>query len=353
MSPRPRVGQPANWQGPWVADAKLRRRSRRSSGVLARETNLPSVEDPDVRVLAVEDDPASRELIVELLGSVAEVTTVPSGEAALEELRRGGYAVVLLDVGLPGIDGFETARLMKKDAATRHTPVIFLTGQIGEQQVRRGYALGAADYLLKPFDPEILRAKVKVFVDLERLRRKTEALSHRVLHDQLTGLPNRTLFYDRLEQALSRLLRAPGLVAVLFLDLNGFKSINDEVGHHAGDRLLIEFAASLQQSIRVSDTAARFGGDEFLVLLEGLSDRHEVEQLTGRIARALDTRCRIGSREVRVSAAAGIAISDDPHADPSALVRAADESMLRHKMSRPVPEDSRRRPVQEAPPVSR
>jgi diguanylate cyclase (GGDEF)-like protein len=286
---------------------------------------------PAVRVLAVDDEIGSLELIRAVLGSLAEVTVVQSGEAALEELKDGGYAVVLLDVGLPGIDGFETARLMKERAPTRHTPVIFLTGEIGDEQVRRGYELGAADYLLKPFDPEILRVKVKVFVDLAELRREAEVLSHRVLHDQLTGLPNRALFIDRLEHALTRLSRKPGLVAVLFLDLDGFKSINDGVGHDAGDRLLMEVAARLQRSIRSSDTAARFAGDEFLVLLEGLDDEQEIERLTTRITQALGTPYRIESDEVHLSAAIGVAVTDDPNADPASLVHTADESMLHVK----------------------
>jgi diguanylate cyclase (GGDEF)-like protein len=282
-------------------------------------------------VLAVDDDVASLELIAAVLGSLAEVTTVQSGESALEELERGGYAVVLLDVAMPGIDGFETARLMRERPSARHTPVIFLTGQIGDEQVRRGYELGAADYLLKPFDPEILRAKVKVFVELARLRSEAEALSYRVLHDQLTGLPNRTLFFDRLEHALARLSRQSGVVAVLFLDLDGFKSINDRLGHDAGDRLLIEFAARLRGSLRSTDTAARFGGDEFLVLVEGLDDEREIERVGARISRALAPPYRIGTEDARVSAAIGVTVTDDPNADPAALIHTADESMLRSK----------------------
>ena len=302
--------------------------------MVAGHSDSPPLSPPAVRVLAVDDEASSLELIRAVLGSLAKVTTVQSGEAALEELKKGGYAVVLLDVGLTGIDGFETARLMKEMPATRRTPVIFLTGQIGDEQVRRGYELGAADYLLKPFDPEILRAKVKVFVDLAELRREAEVLSHRVLHDPLTGLPNRALFMDRLEHALARLSRKPGSIAVLFLDLDGFKSINDGLGHDAGDRLLIEVAARIQLSIRSSDTAARFAGDEFLVLLEGLNDEREVERLTTRISGALGVPYRIGSDEVHVSAAVGVAVTDDPDSDPASLIHTADEAMLHVKTVR-------------------
>jgi diguanylate cyclase (GGDEF)-like protein len=304
-----------------------------------------------VRVLAVDDDDASLELIEAVLGSLATVTTVQSGESALKELERGGYAVVLLDIGLPGIDGFETARLMKEQQSTRHTPVIFLTGQIGDEQVRRGYALGAADYLLKPFDPEILRAKVKVFVDLAQLRGEAESLSHRVLHDQLTGLPNRTLFLDRLGQALARLSRQPGLVGVLFLDLDGFKSVNDRLGHAAGDRLLIEVAARLRASTRSTDTAARFAGDEFLVLVEGLNDKREIERLAARTGHALATPpiASDGAR-TQLRAAIGVAVTDDPHADPTALIHAADESMLQIKVRQT--RDRSDFPIREVPPVA-
>jgi diguanylate cyclase (GGDEF)-like protein len=290
-------------------------------------------DQPPVRVLAVDDDPLILEMIRAVLEPLVEVTTVDSGERALGALQAREYAVVLLDVGLPGIDGFEVVRRMKQLPAIEHTPVIFLTAQIGDEQVRKGYALGAADYLLKPFDPQILRSKVQVFADLARLRLETRVLSHRTLHDQLTGLPNRALFLDRLEHALARISRHDALVAVLFLDLDGFKAVNDRLGHDAGDRLLVEIADRLQTSVRVTDTGARFGGDEFLVLLEDIRDSSEVEELVGRIRTALAEPLDVDDMQTHVSAAVGVAMTGDPSMEPADLIRAADEAMLREKLA--------------------
>jgi diguanylate cyclase (GGDEF)-like protein len=284
-----------------------------------------------IRVLAVDDDARSLEMIEAVLGPSIEVVTAESGEAALDALAAGRYAAILLDVGLPGIDGFETARRIKDQPASRHIPIIFLTGQIGDEQVRRGYALGAADYLLKPFDPDILRAKVQVFVDLARLRIETDILSHRTLHDELTGLPNRSLFRDRLAHALRRIAREPGLVAVLFLDLDGFKSVNDRLGHDAGDELLVEAASRLQAAVRATDTSARFGGDEFLILLEDIHGPEEAQQLADRVRAALARPCAVAGETTQLSAAVGVATTDDPAVEPEDVIHAADEAMLREK----------------------
>jgi diguanylate cyclase (GGDEF)-like protein len=282
------------------------------------------------RVLAVDDDTGLLAMIVAALEPIADVETATSGEQALELVAREDFACVLLDVGLPGVDGFETARQIAK-LTGRRVPVIFLSGHIGDREIRRGYEVGAVDYLLKPFEPEILSAKVSVFVDLARLRVEAEVLSHRSLHDGLTGLPNRTLFLDRAEVALARVAREPGLVAVLFLDLDGFKEVNDRLGHEAGDRLLVEVAARLQSSIRATDTAARFGGDEFLVLCEDLHEDDQVEQLAERLRRLLAEPYVMEDGVVRVTAAIGSAATDDPSMRPEALIRAADEAMLRAK----------------------
>jgi diguanylate cyclase (GGDEF)-like protein len=284
-------------------------------------------------ILVVEDDLGSVAMLEAVLAPIADVTAVASGEAALEAAAVSEFAAVLLDIGLPTIDGFETARRLRARAATRHVPIIFLTGQIGDEQVRRGYELGAADYLLKPFDPRILAAKVQVFVDLARLRQETAVLTHRSLHDSLTGLPNRTLFLDRLEHALTRLAREPALVGVVFVDLDGFKAINDRLGHRAGDRLLIEVAARLQANIRATDTAARFAGDEFLLLVEDLHELHEIEFLVARLEAVLrEPYAAAGAEEI--SATAGLAVTDDPEAVAEELIARADERMLARKAAR-------------------
>jgi diguanylate cyclase (GGDEF)-like protein len=287
----------------------------------------------DLRVLVVDDEPLGLAAIEAVLAPLADVETALSGPAALEALARDEFACVLLDVNMPGMDGFETARLIKQRPGSRHVPIIFLTGRLGEEEVRRGYALGAVDYLLKPFEPEILQAKVAVFVDLARLRREAQILGHRLLHDPLTGLPNRTLFLDRLELALARIAREPAHVAVLFLDLDGFKNVNDSRGHHVGDLLLVEVAARLRHAIRTSDTAARFGGDEFLVLCEHLPEMDEAEQLAGRVRESLAEPYALEGADVHVTASVGVAATDDPSVAPEELIRLADEAMLREKSS--------------------
>jgi diguanylate cyclase len=283
-----------------------------------------------VGILAVDDDPGSLAMVEATLAPVADVTAVLSGEAALEAASARDFAAILLDVAMPRMDGFETARRLRARPSTRHVPIIFLTGQIGEEQVRRGYELGAADYLLKPFDPQILAAKVQVFVDLARLRMETAILTHRSLHDSLTGLPNRTLFLDRLEQALARLARNPALLGVVFFDLDGFKTINDRLGHSAGDQLLVEVAGRLQANIRATDTAARFAGDEFLLLVENMHEQDEIESFVARVETALGEPYTAAGGE-HVAATAGLALTDHPETTAEELIARADQRMLSRK----------------------
>jgi diguanylate cyclase (GGDEF)-like protein len=167
---------------------------------------------------------------------------------------------------------------------------------------------------------------VDVFVDLFRLRRQAEVLTHRALHDPLTGLPNRTLLLDRLEMALARVDRSGKQVAVLFIDLDGFKQVNDTLGHHAGDELLSDTAVCLQQAIRASDTAARFGGDEFVVLCDGVSGRAEAEAVANRIVSTLEHR-----KGRPVYASIGIALAERPDTEAEELIREADAEMLATK----------------------
>jgi diguanylate cyclase (GGDEF)-like protein/PAS domain S-box-containing protein len=167
--------------------------------------------------------------------------------------------------------------------------------------------------------------------ELTALKRAERALEHQALHDPVTGLANRVLLMDRLTRALSLLERQPGQVAVLFVDLDHFKEINDSLGHDAGDRILIEVARRLARVSRRIDTVARFGGDEFVVLCDKLHAEDDVRMIAGRIVRALFEPFDDHGRELNISGSVGIAVTADPLAEPSDLVRDADAAMYQAK----------------------
>jgi diguanylate cyclase (GGDEF)-like protein len=291
------------------------------------------VRNEPANILLVDDRPENLmalEAILEPLGH--RLISVTSGPKALRELLHTEFALILLDVNMPGLDGFATADYIKQRPRTAHVPIIFLTAYSAEStQMSRAYAAGAVDYLFKPFDPIVLRAKVAVFLDLYHLRRRAEQLAHRALHDPLTGLPNRTLVLDRLEQALAGLARSPGSVGVLFIDLDRFKEVNDTLGHDAGDQLLVETAERIRDVLRPTDTLARFGGDEFVILCEGLGGPEQGAVIANRIREAVAAPFVLGGQRTTVSASIGIALADGPEQNPAALLRAADIDMYRAK----------------------
>jgi diguanylate cyclase (GGDEF)-like protein/PAS domain S-box-containing protein len=156
-------------------------------------------------------------------------------------------------------------------------------------------------------------------------------LERQALHDPLTKLPNRLLLMDRARQALARLHRTHGLVALLFVDLDRFKAVNDSLGHALGDRLLVAVAERLQTTMRDSDTIARLGGDEFVILAEDLQSDAEAVSVAERLLHALEEPFLVGSAEVSMLASVGVSVSHDPEADPETLLREADVAMYRAK----------------------
>jgi diguanylate cyclase (GGDEF)-like protein len=284
-----------------------------------------------VELLAVDDSATSLEAIRAVVEPLdAELTTAASGEEALRHLlHEPDIAAILLDIGLPGMDGFETAAAIRRRMKTRYVPIIFVTGQDTPERSLEAYSAGAVDYIVKPFDAAVLRSKLAVFIDLHRLRKHTAALTHRALHDVLTGLPNRELFQDRLEQALARARRRTVPLAVLFVDLDGFKQVNDVHGHKAGDDVLVEAGERLRALVRTADTVSRYGGDEFTVLAEDVGDVEAAQHLGERIA---DELSRPYPGGLQLGASVGVAFTANPAAtSPDGLIRRADHAMYRSK----------------------
>ncbi len=294
--------------------------------------------DPRASILLVDDRKENLVALGEILQPLGQnLVLARSGDEALKRLLGGDFACILLDVQMPGLDGFATAAHIKQREKSRHIPIIFLTAISREpHQALKGYSAGAVDYLSKPFDPWILRSKVAVFVDLYLERKRAQvaerALLHQAFHDTLTGLPNRALLADRLGQALARRERRCLEAAVLFLDIDRLKWVNDSLGHAAGDQLLVDVARRLESVLRPGDTVARFGGDEFVVLCEELSAAGEAVTVAERLRDALASPFHVRGREIGLTASIGIALaSTSSHDTPDALLRDADAAMYRAK----------------------
>ncbi|MFA4915874.1 MAG: diguanylate cyclase [Syntrophales bacterium] len=206
-----------------------------------------------------------------LNGKGHEVFTADSGELGLEIALRDHPDLILLDLILPGIDGYEVCHRLKTTAQVQDIPVIMLTSKAEPADKIKGLELGAVDYVTKPFDAGELIARVEthlrmkeLYEDLQEKNRQLQELADR---DGLTNLFNHRVFHEFLNREISRAKRYGGIISCIILDLDYFKKINDTYGHQVGDVVLKETAEILQKGIRDSDLAARYGGEEFAIVL--------------------------------------------------------------------------------------
>ena len=281
--------------------------------------------DP-VRILVVEDNQRYAHLIERMLGDdfrAEHAATLGDAVSALQ--NRGGFSCILLDLLLPGTDRLDAVDAVR--ALAPDCPVIVLTGMEDGELALDAMKAGVQDYLYKgDVEPDSLRRSL-----MYAMERKRAQLAHEALHDPLTSLPNRTLFRDRCLQALAGIGRTTSAIGVLFVDLDGFKQVNDSMGHAAGDHLLVEAAERIRHSLRGGDTVSRFGGDEFTVLAATLDHRQDALELAQRVSRSLGEPFHIGEREVVLTCSIGVSFTFDRAADPDVLIHEADIAMYRAK----------------------
>ncbi|MEO7105722.1 MAG: diguanylate cyclase, partial [Rhodoferax sp.] len=220
------------------------------------ESKLPTL-------LVVDDQPLNNQILVHIFGTDHTVLTATSGAQALAVCADQLPDLILLDVMMPDMDGHEVCRRLKDDPRTRDIPIIFITVQSDPDEEAAGLQLGAVDFIPRPVNAAVVRARVQTHLKLHKALHTVWELA---FHDALTGLPNRRLLNDRLGQAMANSQRSAHYGAVMFLDLDNFKPLNDVHGHEVGDVLLAEVASRFRRCLREVDTVARFGGDEFVVL---------------------------------------------------------------------------------------
>jgi diguanylate cyclase (GGDEF)-like protein len=359
-------------------------------------TSTPASSEPAraQRILMIDDTPANLAVVADQLRQAGyRIAVAQDGEEGISRAERIEPDLILLDVMMPGIDGFETCRRLKAADKTRAIPVIFMTA-LGEIQDKvAGFAAGGVDYLTKPLQIEDLMARIGTHLALsaahklvmlqnlkllqaeqalqainktleERVQARTAELQqinksldaeivghqiaerrirHMAHHDALTGLPNRLLLVDRLKQAVAQARRQNERVGLLFIDLDYFKGVNDSLGHQIGDGLLQQVASRLLQCVREADSVARLGGDEFVICLPALTDSNEAALVAGKALAALNTPFSVDNHDLHISGSIGISLfpedgggdgdGDGDGDDVTSLMRAADAAMYHAKQN--------------------
>jgi len=284
------------------------------------------------RILIVDDAMTNIVSLEELLRSDYEVLYATGSEQGLEMCRTLQPDLVLLDVVMPGIDGFEVCARLKRDPDTRDIPVVFVTARSDIADETRGLDAGAIDFITKPFSPPIVRARVRNHLELARQR---DLLSMHAFVDGLTGVANRRKFEEALDAEWRRCARQDTPLGLIMADVDLFKLYNDNYGHPAGDACLKSVADALAQNLnRGGDLIARYGGEEFVCLLPE-TDLEGVKATAARLVTAVNELAiphfkSSVARNVTVSLGGTAAI---PHPDFAApdLVRSADDLLFRAK----------------------
>ena len=280
-------------------------------------------------VLVVDDcQDVHRLLRARLRQEDVELVPATSGAEGLTLAKSRQPAVVLLDLDMPAMDGFEVLRVLKNDPATVHIPVIVLSGLHSPQDKVTAFDLGAIDYITKPFELTELRVRVRSALRLHQL---VQMLATKAQIDGLTGLWNRAFFERRWAEEHARFARHAHPLSVAFIDVDHFKSVNDTYGHPAGDAVLVGLASTLQRECRSNDVVCRYGGEEFVVIMPDTTPS-DAAQVLERIRAVLAETSWSRHPERRVTFSAGVAgASGGAMVTPEQWVELADKNLYAAK----------------------
>ncbi|MDO8251345.1 MAG: diguanylate cyclase [Rhodoferax sp.] len=298
---------------------------------------VTTVDILNASILIVDDQAVNVRLLEQMLREAGygrlTSTTDPYAVCALH--RANHYDLILLDLQMPGMDGFQVMQGLNEIEIGGYVPTLVISAQPGHKL--RALASGAKDFISKPFDLVEVKTRIHNMLEVRLLYKELERYSHAqeslALHDALTGLPNRRLLVDRLSLAIAHARRCKCTMAVMYLDLDGFKQINDTLGHDAGDALLSMVAARLVATVRQEDTVARLGGDEFVIALSGLSHGDGVAELVPKVIQAVSQPYTIQGRSVNMTTSVGVSVYPTHGEDVETLMKSADLALYEAKRS--------------------
>ena len=286
-------------------------------------------------ILIVDDRESNIQLLEQLLREAGyrRVSSTMNSREVCGLHKRNRYDLILLDLQMPGMDGFEIMKVLRSDDSESYLPIIALTAQPSHKL--RALQSGAKDFISKPFDLVEVKTRIYNMLEVRLLYKKLENcnqwLEQKTLHDAATGLPNRRLFDERLTHAIALSKRHDWTLAVMFLDLDRFKNINDTHGHAAGDAVLKEVAKRLLQHARDEDTVCRNGGDEFLCLLMNPQGTANIERIAHALSKSIAKPIDMGDARSVITASIGVAVYPEDGITGDELISHADMAMYRAK----------------------
>ena len=297
---------------------------------------MPSQDDIlKARILIVDDQEANVKLLEQTLSGAgySSITWTMNPQTVCALHLEHHFDLILLDLEMPGMDGFQVMEALQEIESDGYLPVLAVTAEPGHKL--RALKSGAKDFVSKPIDLIEVLMRVRNMVEVrllhEKARNYSKALEALALNDPLTGLANRRLLSDRMSMALIHARRNQSAMAVLYLDLDGFKEINDTLGHGAGDLVLKEVAERLKDTVREEDTVARMGGDEFLIALWHVTGADYATSVAKRAVKALSRPYSIEGNSVKITASAGFSIYPDHGEDADTLIESADLALYEAK----------------------
>ena len=321
------------------------------------------------KILIVDDVPENLRLLSTTLSQQGyKIRCAKNGAMALMGAQNDLPNLILLDINMPDLNGYEVCKQLKADPLTRSIPIIFLSAQDDIQDKVKAFSIGGADFIGKPFQVEevlvrvrnqlaVQEANLKVRILNERLEQRVkertyevesanrilkeeilqrnkleQRLRHDALHDSLTGLANRSSLMQEIEQCLDNAIDNPAQrFAILFIDLDRFKIINDSLGHLAGDELLIACAQRLEKCVGEKTTLARLGGDEFTILLHTVNDIEDAVAVATRVLKEFSIPFYLGSRSIMITVSIGIVMGNSEYRQEIDLLRDADTALYKAK----------------------
>jgi diguanylate cyclase (GGDEF)-like protein len=287
------------------------------------------------RILIVDDHQADVQLLEQMLrgAGYARVTSTADPRAVCALHRDNHYDLILLDLQMPGMDGFEVMEALTAIETDGYLSVLAVTAQPAHKL--RALQAGAKDFVSKPFELAEVLMRVHNLLEVrllhESARNHAQMLESLALHDQLTGLANRRLLADRMSMAVAHARRYKSTMALVYLDLDGFKETNDTLGHGAGDMLLKMVAQRLVRTVREEDTVGRTGGDEFILVLSHISGPSHADTVARKAIEALSQPFDIEGNAVSITTSAGVAIYPVHGEDVDTLTKSADLALYEAK----------------------